>query len=675
MNDMDRDKAAQRITELARQLEFHNHRYYVLAAPVIDDQEFDMMLKELEQLEARFPELTDPNSPTQRVGGDITKNFPTVAHKHPMLSLTNSYEREEVEAFVDRIKREVGDVNYALELKYDGVAISLTYESGRLVRGVTRGDGEKGEEITANVRTVRAIPLILQGDDVPKLLEARGEIFFQRPVFEKLNEERLEQGEEPYANPRNTAAGSLKLQDSKEVARRGLDNFVYGLAGQQLPTRSHYGNILKASEWGFKTPDTGRNRLALARDLDEILAFIDHWDKARHDLEFDIDGVVIKVDDLDVQEELGLTAKSPRWAIAYKFKAAQVVTRLLDVGYQVGRTGAVTPVAHLEPVLLAGSTVKRATLHNADQVAKLDLHIGDMVQVVKGGEVIPKILGVEPGSRAADAVPVIFPSNCPECGTELIRLEGEAQHYCPNEHQCPPQITRRIEHFVSRRAMDINGLGGETVQEFFGAGLIRNIADLYDLTQEKILALGHGWKEKSANIILQGLEASKERTFEQVLFAIGIRHVGETVARKIARSVGDIDRLMTMSKEELEAIDVVGPVIAESIIDFFAVEGNRNIIERLREHGLRFEIDPAERIETGDKLKGMTFVVSGVFQHYSRDGIKEVIERNGGKMSGSISSKTTYVVAGEGMGPAKKAKAEQLGVKVIGEEELRAMID
>lgn len=661
--------------ELARQIEFHNHRYYVLADPVISDMEFDMMLKELEKLEKDFPDLADPNSPTQRVGGDITKNFPTVAHRFPMLSLTNSYEREEVEAFVDRIKREVGEVNYVLELKYDGVAISLTYENGKLVRGVTRGDGEKGEEVTGNVRTVRSIPLILQGDDVPDLLEARGEIFFKREVFDRLNAQRQERGEELYANPRNTAAGSLKLQDSKEVAKRGLDNFVYGLAGPELPSRSHYQNILKAGEWGFNTPSPDRKRLELVRDLDGILAFIDHWDKARHDLEFDIDGVVIKVDDLDVQEELGLTAKSPRWAIAYKFKAAQVVTRLIDVGYQVGRTGAVTPVAHLEPVLLAGSTVKRATLHNADQVAKLDLHIGDKVQVVKGGEVIPKILGVEPGSREANAVPVIFPKNCPECGTELIRIEGEAQHYCPNEHYCPPQITRRIEHFVSRRAMDIGGLGGETVQEFYAAGLVKNIADLYDLTKEKILGLGHGWKEKSANIILDGLEASKERSFEQVLFAIGIRHVGETVARKIARSVGDIDRLMAMTKEELTAIDVVGPVIAESIVDFFAVPGNRDIIDRLRKHGVQMQIDPADRIEVADKLKGLTFVVSGVFQHFSRDGIKEAIEKNGGKVSGSISSKTSYVVAGEGMGPAKKTKAEQLGVKVIGEEDLRSMIE
>jgi DNA ligase (NAD+) len=663
------------MAELARQLEFHNHRYYVLADPLISDQEFDMMLKELEKLEKEHPDLADPNSPTQRVGGDITKTFPTVLHRYPMLSLTNSYEREEVEAFVDRIKREVGDVNYVMELKYDGVAISLTYENGRLVRGVTRGDGEKGEEITANVRTVRAIPLFLQGEHVPATLEARGEIFFQRAVFDRLNAERLEQGEELYANPRNTAAGSLKLQDSKEVARRGLDNFIYGLAGPDLPSRSHYQNILKAGEWGFKTPDPQKRRLQLASGLDEILAFIDHWDKARHDLEFDIDGVVIKVDDMDVQEELGLTAKSPRWAIAYKFKAAQVVTRLLEVGYQVGRTGAVTPVAHLEPVLLAGSTVKRATLHNADQVAKLDLHIGDMVQVVKGGEVIPKVLGVEPGQRPADAIPVIFPKDCPECGTELVRLEGEAQHYCPNEHQCPPQITRRIEHFVSRRAMDIVGLGGETIQEFFNEGLIRNIADLYDLTKEKILALGKGWKEKSANIILQGLEESRQRPFEQVLFAIGIRHVGETVARKIARAAGDIDRLMAMTKEELTAIDVVGPVITESIMDFFNVPGNREIIERLRKSGLQLAIDPADRIEVGDKLKGLTFVVSGVFKDFSRDGIKEAIERNGGKVSGSISSKTSFVVAGDGMGPAKRVKAEELGVKVIGEDELKAMIE
>ncbi len=671
---MDPNKASARMAELARQLEFHNHCYYVLAQPVISDQEFDMLLKELEQLEAQHPELADPNSPTKRVGGDITKNFPTVAHKYPMLSLSNSYDREEVEAFVKRIQKDIGEVNYVMELKYDGVAISLSYEDGRLVRGVTRGDGEKGEEITANVRTIRAIPLVLRGEDVPPVLEARGEIFYTLKNFQKLNADRAEAGEEPFANPRNSAAGSLKLQDSKEVAKRGLDNFVYGLAAPELPSRSHYQNILKAAEWGFKTPDPQQKRLALARNLEEILAFIDHWDKARHDLEFDIDGVVIKVDDLNVQEELGLTSKSPRWAIACKFKAAQVITRLNSVGFQVGRTGAVTPVAYLEPVLLAGSTVKRATLHNADQVAKLDLHIGDMVQVVKGGEVIPKILGVEPGSRETDAAPVVFPHECPECGTELIRLEGEAQHYCPNELQCPPQITRRIEHFVSRRAMDIDGMGGETVETLYRAGLVRNVADLYDLGTQQLLELGPGWGAKSASIVIDGIEASKQRSFEQVLFAIGIRHVGETVAKKIARAVGDIDRLMTMTKEELVAIDVVGPVIAESIVDFFAVPGDREIIERLRRHGVQLAIDPADRIEVGDKLKGLTFVVSGVFQHFSRDGIKEAIEHNGGKVSGSISSKTSYVVAGEGMGPAKRIKAEQLAVKVIGEEELREMI-
>ncbi|HMQ76935.1 MAG TPA: NAD-dependent DNA ligase LigA [Flavobacteriales bacterium] len=663
----------ERIKQLREELELHNHRYYVLAAPTISDQEFDRLLAELERLEAAHPELADPNSPTQRVGGDITKNFPVVAHRAPMLSLSNSYSREEVAEFVARVEKSVGRTRYTMELKYDGVAISLTYRDGELLRGVTRGDGEKGEEITANIRTVRAIPLKLRGDGWPAEFEARGEIIFTRERFARLNAERERAGEELYANPRNTAAGTLKNQDPKLVAARGLDSFIYTLQGDDLPRRSHYANMMMAREWGFKTPPPERRFIEQADDVDGIMAFIDHWDRARHGIEFIIDGIVVKVDDLDVQEELGLTAKSPRWAIAYKFQAEQAITRLNGVTFQVGRTGAVTPVAELEPVLLAGTTVKRASLFNADQLERLDLHVGDTVRVEKAGEIIPQVVGVEKEHRPPHAPRVRFPHDCPECGTPLIRLEGEAQHYCPNEHQCPPQITRRIEHFVARKAMDIEGLGGETVDELYRAGLIRNVADLYDLTIEQLLALGKGWGEKSARQVVEGVAASRAVPFEQVLFALGIRHVGETVARKIARAVGTIDRLMTMAREELTAIDEVGEVIAESIIDFFAVAGNRAVIERLRKAGVQFEGTAAAR-PVSDRLAGKSIVVSGVFRTFSRDGIKEAIERHGGKVSGSISKKTTFVVAGADMGPAKRTKADELGVPVIDEDEFSRMI-
>ncbi len=670
---MERHEAQQRIAKLSEELEEHNHRYYVVAAPTISDQQFDLLLKELEQLEKEWPEFASPNSPTQRVGGDLTRSFATVAHRYPMLSLANSYSREEVADFVARVEKEIGRTTYSMELKYDGVAISLSYRDGELVRGVTRGDGEKGDDITANVRTVRAIPLKLRGD-FPKELEARGEILFMRDRFEKLNAERAKKGEELYANPRNTAAGSLKQQDPKDVAKRGLDNFIYGIQGEQLPSRSHYANIRAAHTWGFKTPDIKRRFIDRADSVEGIMAFIDHWDKARHTLEMDIDGIVVKVDDLHVQEELGLTAKSPRWAIAYKFQAEQATTRLNGVICQVGRTGAITPVAELEPVLLAGTTVKRASLHNADQVAKLDLHIGDFVKVEKGGEIIPKIVGVDLAQRPAHAPRVQFPETCPECGTALVRYEGEAQHYCPNEHACPPQITGRIEHFVGRRMMNIDGLGGETVAELVKAGLIGNVADLYDLTKEQLLSLGKGWGEKSAAQVIEGIAASRDIPFEQVLFALGIRHVGETVAKKIARSVRSIGRLMAMSLIELTTIDEVGEVIAQSITDFFAAEGDRRMVERLRAAGLRFEVDATDEAPLGDKLKGLTFVVSGVFTGYDRDGIKLAIERNGGKVSGSISKKTSFVLAGADMGPAKRAKADELGVKVIDEAEFNRMI-
>ena len=672
---MDRSAAQHRIEELSKLLEYHNYLYYIKASPEITDKEFDTLLKELEKLESDHPELADPNSPTQRVGGDITKNFPTVAHKWPMRSLSNSYSREEVAEFVARVEKEVGKALYVLELKYDGVAICLTYSRGRLQQGATRGDGEKGEEVTANVRTIRSIPLRLHGTGWPQEFEVRGEIVLMRDQFEKLNTQRAEAGEELYANPRNTAAGTLKLQDPKEVARRGLNNFIHGVQGERLPTRSHYENLMKAGEWGFHVPSPERRFIERANDLEGIMAFIDHWDINRHALEVETDGVVIKVDDIAIQEELGSTAKSPRWAIAYKFQAEQALTRLNDVVYQVGRTGAITPVAELDPVQLAGTTVKRASVHNADQIAKLDLHIGDMVQVEKGGEIIPKITGVDLTQRQGNALSVNFPEVCPECGTPLVRLEGEAQHYCPNEHLCPPQITGRIQHFVGRKAMDIEGLGGETVEELFRNGLIRNIADLYELRKEQLLDLGKGWGEKSADQVVNGIAASKNVPFERVLFAIGIRHVGETVAKKIARSAVSMDRLANMDQQELVNMEEVGPVIAESIVDFFAVQGNRDILEKLRKHGLRMELDPSEVAIVGDKLKGKTFVVSGVFRNYSRDSIKEAIEHNGGKVSGSISSKTSFVLAGADMGPAKRTKAEQLNVPVIDEDEFNRMIE
>lgn len=671
---MERKAAEHRIAELSKELEYHNHRYYVLADPVISDLEFDGKLKELEALERAFPDLASPNSPTQRVGGDITKGFPTVQHRYPMLSLGNTYSREEVVEFVSRVEKAIGPTRYSMELKYDGVAISLTYKDGELVSGVTRGDGEKGEDITANIRTIRSIPLRLQGAGWPALFDARGEVVFTKRQFDKLNAQREEEGEELYANPRNTAAGTLKQQDPKEVAKRGLTSFIYSLQSESLPTRSHFDNLMRCHSWGFNTPDPKRRFIERANDVEGIMAFIDHWERHKQGLEMIIDGIVIKVDSVDVQEELGLTAKSPRWAVAYKYAPEQALTRLLGVTFQVGRTGAVTPVAELDPVLLAGTTVKRASLFNADQLERLDLHAGDLVRVEKAGEIIPQVVGVELGKREPHAHRVRFPHVCPECRTPLIRLEGEAQHYCPNEHGCPPQITRRIEHFVSRRAMDIDGMGGETVEEFHRAGLINDVADLYDLTEERILGLGKGWKEKSAQKILAGLDASKRVPFERVLYALGIRHVGETVAKKVAKGARSMDRLMEMSQEELTALEEIGEVIAESIRDFLAVEGNRRIIDRLKAYGLQMELGPSEQGPVSDLLKGLSFVVSGVFRNFSRDGIKEAIERNGGKVSGSISSKTSYVLAGADMGPAKRQKAEDLEVPVIDEDEFMRMI-
>ncbi len=673
MAELTKEEAGRRMAELADVLERHNHLYYVKAKPEITDQEFDFLMKELEALEAKWPALASPNSPTQRVGGDLTKEFPTVPHRSPMLSLSNSYSREEVQDFVERIQREHGRTLFTMELKYDGVAISLSYSNGQLVQALTRGDGERGEDITPNVRTVRSVPLRLRGDFPPEL-DVRGEILMGIKEFTGLNRQREERGEELFANPRNTAAGTLKLQDPKVVAARHLQNYAYSLQCDPLPTNSQFGNIMKCHEWGFRTPDPARRFISQADNVEGIMEFIAYWDHERHNLDIGIDGVVIKVDDVRLQEEMGVRAKSPRWAVAYKFPAEQKFTELLDVEFNVGRTGAITPVAILQPVLLAGTTVKRASIHNADQIAKLDLHYGDMVQVEKGGEIIPKITAVDLARRPAHAKPVTYPALCPACGTPLVRDEGEAQHYCPNEHACQPQIVRRIEHFVARKAMDIDGLGAETVQTLWQAGLLRNVADLYDLRPEQLLALGKGWGERSTQVIIEGIAASRKAPFGQVLYALGIRHVGETVAKKIARAVGSLDRLATMSAQELMGIDEVGAVIASSIQDFFAAPGNREIVERLRQAGLNFEAEEEAPRTVSAKLSGLSIVVSGVFETFTRDGIKQAIEENGGKVSGSISKKTSFVVAGADMGPAKRAKAEELGVRVIDETEFRKMI-
>jgi len=666
---MNREQAQNRITELSKELDEHNYKYYVLSEPSISDFEFDKKMEELMALEAEFPEFLSSESPSQRVGGTITKEFPTVQHKYPMLSLSNSYSKEEMEEFMARINKTLErEVEYVCELKFDGVAISISYEKGKMVRAVTRGDGVEGDGITANIRTIRSLPLQLKPGDYPAQFEVRGEVYFPHENFERLNREREEIGEPLYANPRNTASGTLKSQDSSVVASRGLDCFLYSALGDEPMTDSHYGDLMKLKEWGFKVSE----HTNLCQTPEEVFAFLEHWDTERHNLGFEIDGVVIKVNNLDDQEILGFTAKSPRWAIAYKFAAEQAVTRLNEVTYQVGRTGAITPVANLEPVLLAGTTVKRASLHNADQIAKLDLHIGDMVQVEKGGEIIPKIVGVDLKQRQDDFPVVQFIHECPECGTELIRREGEAQHFCPNELGCPPQIKGKMEHFIGRKAMDVDGLGAETVQQFYDAGLVENVADLYELTYEQVIPLER-MADKSVRNLLAGLEKSKEVPFPRVLFAIGIRYVGQTVAKKLAKHFKSIDALMAASHEELVAVDEIGDRIAESVVNFFADERNREIIERLKSHGLQFEIEESDE-PTSNVLEGKSFVVSGVFSQFSRDEIKAEIERNGGKNVSSISKKTDYVLAGDKMGPSKLKKAEDLGIPIISEENFVGMI-
>jgi len=655
----------QKITSLREELREHNYKYYVLDQPSISDFEFDMKLKELQKLEEQHPEFHDPTSPSLRVGGAVTKNFETVVHEHRMYSLDNSYSKEDLEDWEKRIQRILGDVQveFTCELKYDGASISLTYEDGQLVRAVTRGDGFQGDEVTTNIKTIKSVPLQLKGD-YPQKFDIRGEIILTLEGFAKMNQERIEAGEDPYMNPRNTASGSLKLQDSALVAQRPLECLLYSITGNNLGIKTQFEVLEKARQWGFKVPTVAK----LCKSTQEVMEFVDYWDTHRHSLPYETDGVVIKVNSIQHQEELGYTAKSPRWAMAYKFKAEQVSTVLNEITYQVGRTGAITPVANLEPVLLAGTTVKRASLHNADQIAKLDVREGDTVFVEKGGEIIPKIIAVDFTKRSTDSKPTEYITHCPECGTELIRKEGEAQHFCPNDTGCPPQITGRIQHFISRKAMDIEGMGSETVELLFKEGLIANYADLYTLTKEQVMPLER-MAEKSAENLVNGVAASKSIPFERVLFALGIRYVGETVAKKLTKAYKNIDALMVATQEELIAVDEIGERIAESVIRFFADSSNLELVDRLKSYGLQFSLSEEQLENQTDKLKGQTFVVSGVFESISRDDLKKLIEDNGGKVASSISSKTSFVVAGDNMGPSKKTKAESLGVPIISEQE------
>ena len=660
----------ERIIELREELHAHNHRYYVENAPEISDQEFDALMRELQELEARHPEMHDDNSPTQRVGSDLSSEFQQVAHRYPMLSLANTYNRQEVADWYESVSRGLhgADFEVCCEMKYDGLSISLTYENGRLVRGVTRGDGVHGDDVTANVRTIRCIPLVLTGDDYPKDFEIRGEILMPGKVFENLNAER-EKAEEPlFANPRNAASGTLKSQSSALVASRRLDAYLYYILGAELPSDSHYDNLEHARQWGFKISEGMRK----VRTLEEIYAFIDKWDTERKKLPVATDGIVLKVNSIAQQRQLGYTAKSPRWAIAYKFKAERARTRLLDVTFQVGRTGAVTPVANMEPVQLAGTVVKRATLNNEDFIRSFDLHIHDYVYVEKGGEIIPKIVGVDVDSREEGAQPVEFAKVCPECGTPLVRYEGEAAHYCPNDASCAPQIKGRIEHFISRKAMNIDSLGPETVDVYYRRRLIKNVADLYDITVQDIN--GDGSRERSARKIVEGIKASVEVPFERVVFALGIRLVGETSAKILARHFKNIDALMNATLDQLTQIDGIGEVMAKSVITYFHTPENQKIVERLRGYGLQMSLSEEQLASATDILAGKTIVISGVFQKHSRDEYKAMIEQNGGKNTGSISAKTSMVLAGENMGPAKLQKAEKLGIRIINEDEFLEMI-
>lgn len=671
---MDKTVAERKIKQLSDELSVHNHNYYVLSVPTISDFQFDQMLQELQDLEIQFPDLALATSPTKRVGGEITKEFETITHKYRMLSLSNSYSKDDLIEFENRIQKLLEEeVEYVCELKYDGVAIGLKYIDGKLVQAVTRGDGSKGDDVTTNVKTIGSIPLSLKGD-FPKEFEIRGEIFMPLKAFEKLNDEKAKIGEPLMANPRNTASGTLKMQSSKVVAKRGLDCYLYYMLGENLPKETHLDNLLKAGEWGFKVPSIKDRMIEKTNSINGIISFIEYWDDRRKDLPFEVDGIVIKVNNYAKQQRLGFTSKSPRWAIAYKFETEQGVTTLNSVSYQVGRTGAITPVANLEPVSLLGTTVKRASLHNKDQIEKLDLYIGDQVFVEKGGEIIPKVVGVNVSARQPHAEKIIYISTCPECNTGLVRNEGEANHYCPNENGCPTQITGKIEHFISRKAMDIDGLGGETVEQFYKSGLVNNIADLYDLDPFKMIALER-MAEKSVNKILKGVRDSKNIPFEQVLFAIGIRFVGSTVAKTLARYFKNIDNIRNATLDELTNVDEIGDRIAESVQSFFTVEKNVEIIERLKEHGVQMAIVESEEDANLIKIfEGKSVVVSGVFQKFSRDELKKTIEKYGGKNVGSISKKTSFIVAGDKMGPSKLEKAERLGVELISEEEFIAMI-
>ena len=661
----------ERIYELREELHRHNHLYYVLNAPEIDDRTFDFLMRELQDLEAKHPECADENSPTMRVGSDLNKNFVQVQHKYPMLSLANTYSEAEVTEFYERVKKSLNeDFEICCEMKFDGTSISLTYEDGKLVRAVTRGDGTQGDDVTDNVKTIRTIPLVLHGEGYPREFEIRGEILMPWVVFEQLNKEREEREEALFANPRNAASGTLKLQNSSVVASRKLDAYLYYLLGENLPGDGHYENMQAAAGWGFKVSDIMRK----CKSLEEVLEFIRYWDVERKNLPVATDGVVLKVNSFRQQRNLGYTAKSPRWAIAYKFQAERACTRLNMVSYQVGRTGAITPVANLDPVQLAGTVVKRASLHNADIIEGLDLHIGDMVYVEKGGEIIPKIVGVDMDARFMVGDKIRFIDKCPECGSPLTRYEGEAAHYCTNDTACPPQIKGKIEHFVSRKAMNMDGLGAETIDLFFQEGLIHTIADLYTLKAPDISRLERMGK-KSATNILEGVRASKEVPFERVLFALGIRFVGETTAKTLAKAFRSIDALAKASLDELMQVDEIGARIAESIIRYFADEKNLEQIARLREAGVQLEMEELDMSEYTDKLEGKSIVISGVFTHHSRDEYKDIIEKNGGKNVGSISKKTSFILAGDNMGPAKLEKANKLGVPILSEEDFLKLIE
>ena len=661
----------QRILQLRKELHDHNYKYYVLNQPEITDQQFDFMMHELQDLEARHPELADPNSPTQRVGSDLGHDFQQVAHKYPMLSLANTYNEQDVAEWYDSVKRGLGgeDFEVCCEMKYDGLSISLTYVDGKLMRGVTRGDGVHGDDVTDNVKTIRCIPLVLPGTGYPHEFEIRGEILMPWKVFERLNEER-EKAEEPlFANPRNAASGTLKSQSSALVASRQLDAYLYYLLGEELPADGHYENLMEASRWGFKISQ-GMKKV---KTLEEIYEYIRYWDAERKNLPVATDGIVLKVNSLRQQRILGYTAKSPRWAIAYKYKAERACTKLNEVTFQVGRTGAVTPVANMDPVQLAGTTVKRATLNNEDFIRSLDLHIGDYVYVEKGGEIIPKIVGVDIDQRPIIAQPVRFITHCPECGTRLVRYEGEAAWYCPNDAGCPPQIKGRIEHFISRKAMNIDSIGPETVDDFYRQGLVHNVADLYTINVQQIN--GDGSRQKSAMKIINGIEASKQVPFERVVFALGIRFVGETSGKLIARHFKNIDALKDATLEQLLEIDGIGEVMAKSIMTYFHNEQNLEIVERLRSYGLQMALSEEQTAQASDRLKGKSIVISGVFQHHSRDEYKLMIEQYGGKNVGSISGKTSFILAGDNMGPSKLQKAEKLGIQIVSEDDFLNMIE